>query len=697
MNSTVSDISIGFIREPEFGYEEGDILIGRYQVLNQRAGGAGQIYYCIDLQNQSPCVLKAPSIQFQEGRTREDAGLFLEEIKRLVHLPPHGNIIHFYRVEIIQDIYFIVMEWAASSLKEWCMQKISVEIDEILRIAISVCRGMRHCLKWLSKPDKEFVHGDLKPNNILVSIEGEVRIADFGIGGYTKSYASPEQLKKQTPDSRSDIFSLGIIMLELLEQGRQKTPSFDGKEGKLYSIIKKCTEQWPDDRYQTFEDLEIFLEKLYAELTGQKVLEPDVSIDENKWMMARACDLASIGEYKKAYELLTALTDAAREGNSQVLAQGYYNIAEIFRNNRLYEKALEFYDHAARKDWETHSFIWTNKGIVYRNMGSWEDACYCMEQALKIDPYDAPAIENKIDCVIRLHRADELKQILQSLQVLLDKRPDAYGLIKSMAYILYIKKDFKGAIEYYERYLGYRKDDWDAVYYYAISLYVEKDTTKAMEFFRTAVQMMGAGGIDGQTPSKLLYLAISYYNLLDFEKAEQYLELFESQAGPAAQSEKLRQMLHWDNLIGEQYYADLSEAGKQLTTTAWTNNPYRFYTELINNLESQRRQWNKELPDANQSRLVRHMNIVCFSYEAVAYMELERYEEAADTCDKVLFWDYSSPENLYNKGQALSVLGRYEEALVCLLRAQDHQKDLDRLQHITSKIQQVRDKRKEHE
>ena len=200
----------------------------------------------------------------------------------------HPNIVNIYDVGSQEGMYYIIMEYVEGiTLKTYIEKKGQLIFKEAISIAIQVGRGIEAAHK------KNIIHRDIKPQNIMISTEGKVKVMDFGIARAATSntinsdvmgsvhYSSPEQARNGFVDGRSDIYSLGIVMYEMVT-GRVP---FDGDTTvavaiqhlqeemvapsayapnlpvSLEKIILKCTQKNADRRYQTMGDLLLDLKK----------------------------------------------------------------------------------------------------------------------------------------------------------------------------------------------------------------------------------------------------------------------------------------------------------------------------------------------------------------------------------------------------------------------------------------------------
>ena len=183
----------------------------------------------------------------------EEKERFIHEAKAASALN-HPNITTIHEIDEFEGQMFIVMEYCEGKTLKQIIEKETLSIKKVLDIGIQVCEGLTAAHK------KEIVHRDIKSDNIMLIKEGQVKIMDFGLAklkGATKltktrstlgtlAYMSPEQAQGEEVDSRSDIFSFGVVLYELLTG---KLP-FAGEHQAaiIYSIINE--EPQPIARYQ---------------------------------------------------------------------------------------------------------------------------------------------------------------------------------------------------------------------------------------------------------------------------------------------------------------------------------------------------------------------------------------------------------------------------------------------------------------
>lgn len=276
---------------------EGVMIGGRYEIMGRiGTGGMADVYKAIDRTLNRYVAIKVLKREFREDETFVKK--FRTEAQSAAGLS-HPNIVNVYDVAEDRGLYYIVMELVEGiTLKEYIQKKGRLTAKEVTSIAVQVCSAieMAHT--------HNIVHRDIKPQNIMISKEGKVKVTDFGIAKATSSntistnvmgsvhYTSPEQARGGFSDEKSDIYSLGITMYEMITG---ELP-FDGESTvsialkhlqeditepseivpeipySLERIILKCTQKSPDRRYADVTLLAKDLRRSLAEPDGDFVV-----------------------------------------------------------------------------------------------------------------------------------------------------------------------------------------------------------------------------------------------------------------------------------------------------------------------------------------------------------------------------------------------------------------------------------------
>ena len=290
---------------------ESGTKLGRYEIVSLLgAGGMGEVYLAHDSQLNRKIALKILPSNFTTDRDR--LRRFRQEATAAASLN-HPSIAHIYELAEVTNIHLIAMEYVEGETLTKKFRESKTDLPKLLRY-------LQHVAEGLAKAhDAGVVHRDLKPDNIMITGDGHVKILDFGLAKLversdesssglssseeavtilqhsapglvlgTTGYMSPEQAQGKTAeiDARSDIFSFGCILFEAITgrrpfEGRDTIDSLNkiirepappistfnpNAPADLQRIVRRCLAKDPDDRYQTIKDVAIELKELRSEL-----------------------------------------------------------------------------------------------------------------------------------------------------------------------------------------------------------------------------------------------------------------------------------------------------------------------------------------------------------------------------------------------------------------------------------------------
>jgi len=199
--------------------------LGRYEVIRELGQGAmGVVYQAKDPLIDRVVAIKTINLGLAQEGKDEYEGRFYQEAKAAGRLN-HPNIVTIYDVGKSGDIAYIAMEFLQGrELRDIMNDAGLLPVDHVLEIAAQVALGLAYAHEY------DIIHRDVKPSNIMVIRDGHVKITDFGIARMTSAavrtqtgmvlgspkYMSPEQVMGKEIDQRSDIFSLGVMLYEML-------------------------------------------------------------------------------------------------------------------------------------------------------------------------------------------------------------------------------------------------------------------------------------------------------------------------------------------------------------------------------------------------------------------------------------------------------------------------------------------------
>ena len=266
---------------------EGMFLADRYEIIEQiGTGGMADVYKAKCHKLNRYVAIKVMKSEFSQDKTF--VSKFWAEAQSAAGLV-NPNVVNVYDVGVENGIYYIVMELVEGiTLKKYIEKRGKLPYKEAVSIAIQVANGMD------AAHQHNIVHRDIKPQNIIISKEGKVKVTDFGIAKVASSatintsasmgsvhYISPEQARGGYSDERSDIYSLGITIFEMLTgtvpfdgdsavavavqhiQDSIPAPSqlVEGIPVSVDKIVLKCTQKKTDRRYQSASELIADLKK----------------------------------------------------------------------------------------------------------------------------------------------------------------------------------------------------------------------------------------------------------------------------------------------------------------------------------------------------------------------------------------------------------------------------------------------------
>jgi serine/threonine-protein kinase len=277
----------------------GMFISDRYEIIDKvGSGGMADVYKARDQRLNRFVAIKVLKPEYSSDKSFVNK--FRGEAQSAAGLS-HPNIVNVYDVGDDSGLHFIVMELVEGiTLKRFIERKGKLEIKEAVGIGIQISQGME------AAHDNHIIHRDIKPQNIIISRDGKVKVTDFGIAKATNSntitsnamgsvhYLSPEQARGGYSDEKSDIYSLGVTLYEMLSgkvpfagdntvsvallhiQGeamplRELDPEIPISIDK---IVQKCMQKRPERRYHTASELITDLKKAIANPDGDFVQIP---------------------------------------------------------------------------------------------------------------------------------------------------------------------------------------------------------------------------------------------------------------------------------------------------------------------------------------------------------------------------------------------------------------------------------------
>lgn len=310
IDSPAYEVAGEFIAEPAPALVAGQV-IGHYKIIGPIGkGGMGEVYLASDEKLDRKVALKLLPTEFTAHKER--LRRFIQEAKA-ASLLNHPNIITIYEIGEAEGAHFIATEFIGGETLKQHIGRARMDLPEILDVSIQAGSALE------AAHSAGIVHRDIKPENIMLRPDGYVKILDFGLAKLTEKsqsasspadleldtmvqnrtkpgtvmgtfrYMSPEQARGQVLDSRTDVFSFGIVIYEMVSGHRafagstevdtlveilekDPLPLDEHVPAELQRIISKALRKNREERYQTIKDLLIDLKSLKEELAFEQKL-----------------------------------------------------------------------------------------------------------------------------------------------------------------------------------------------------------------------------------------------------------------------------------------------------------------------------------------------------------------------------------------------------------------------------------------
>ena len=346
-----------------------DIVDGRYEILKEIGhGGMSTVYLAMDKNlNKQWAVKEICKVGNDEHEQAVVNSLLVEAdlMKRLDH-PALPRIVAIINT---QETICIVMDYIEGETLESILTKYGAQSEEtVVEWALQLC----DVLSYLHSQKPPIIYRDMKPGNIMLKPEGNLKVFDFGIAREykeqsladttvlgTKGYCPPEQYGSRQTDARSDIYALGMTMHHLLTGKDPRTPGYEYASirqyrpelsGSLERIIDKCTALDPEQRYQNCSELIFALqnraydEDSYKKKQKRKLIS-FLTVSACAVVFARsgtALHFTAAAMNRSNYESLIGISESTSYDNK---VESYEEAIEIYPNDtRAYLKLLEAYE-----------------------------------------------------------------------------------------------------------------------------------------------------------------------------------------------------------------------------------------------------------------------------------------------------------------------------------------------------------------
>ena len=325
-------------------------LDGRYEITELiGVGGMADVYKATDILEDKTVAVKILKTEFADNE--EFVRRFRNESKAIAVLS-HPNIVKIFDVGFSEKIQFIVMEYIDGiTLKEFMEQQGVIKWKDCVHFIIQILRALQHA------HDRGIVHRDIKPQNIMLFSDGTIKVMDFGIARFAREegktisdkaigsvhYISPEQARGDVTDEKSDIYSVGVMMYEML----CGVKPFDGDNPVAVALMHMQNEAQPlravnDSIPEGLEEIVIRAMQKEAPKRYQSASEMIKDIEEFKKNPSIVFEYKYLSE-KTQYFNASAVSKAAAESNARVEKDG--NVKKMRTRSKIKEQINDYDDY----------------------------------------------------------------------------------------------------------------------------------------------------------------------------------------------------------------------------------------------------------------------------------------------------------------------------------------------------------------
>lgn len=455
-------------------YRTGDWLEERYEIEQTHRGGMGYVLLAQDHVANIPVAIKTFEKRFLDAKKNRDK--FLQEACTWIQLERHRNIVQAYYLKYIDGSPYLFLEritsstsqYRGSTLKDMIFSRHMTE-KLMINLAIQICDGMIHA------KDKfpQLVHRDLKCENILIGEDLVPKVSDFGMTvpeemdenedwrevydndvplsvlaarmEGTPAFASPEQCMGLPLDTRSDVYSFGCLLYQMVA----RTPPFalptvaetinaqmnerpvdpmghnDGIHAGFSGFIMRCLEKNPDDRFDSFHEARHVLSRMYEECFHEEVPEPtfgeSLGVEEYK-ERGRSFVLLGFDEYaQKEYDKALFLSP----GDPDLM----YEMAKVLHNKGNAQASLSYIAKLSVSRGKSPEVI-ALAAKNYALMERWDQVIFSYERAIDLNSNDP---ENFIGLANAYIQVRDLEEAVRTYERGIRNCPDAIELYRLLA------------------------------------------------------------------------------------------------------------------------------------------------------------------------------------------------------------------------------------------------------------------------
>jgi tetratricopeptide (TPR) repeat protein/predicted Ser/Thr protein kinase len=571
------------------------LAVGPYKIESRLgAGGMGEVYLAQDTRLARKVAIKLlPAVLRSSERARER---FIREAQAAAQLD-HPNICPIYEIERDQEVIFIVMQYVEGETLASRLRRDPLTLGEALDIAAQVADALTEA------HSRGVIHRDIKPQNLMITPHGRVKVLDFGLAKIvqdsqrgesatetnvsltddgvvvgTAAYMSPEQARCVPVDQRSDLFSLAVMLYECVTGRRPfvgptridihaqvihfhpPPPSHHNPRlpPELDRVILKALAKNPEDRYESCGELLRDLRKMRQGLSAE-----DASVTPGSTLAAaggetdgRGRATGAIGFSSRLGKALSTLSETVRRPRAPI-----YAVLLIVAASLLVALAVYRWNGATPHRPSTEAANWYDRGAAELRDGAYFQASKAFERSIQIDDRYALAHARLGEAWSELDYTDKAKNELLRANALV---PDRSTLAPLDALYLQgvtdtLSRNFAGAVENYRK-ISEQISDKDKKYAYVD---LGRAYEKNEEINNAIAAYEQAAKLDSEYPTPFLRLGVLYGRQQALKKADEAFHKAETLYQALSNSEGVAEVLYQRGYLLN-YLDRLSEAHSPL-------------------------------------------------------------------------------------------------------------------------------------
>lgn len=559
-----SEFKKGFQFAPKEQFKKGDVIGGEFTVEEVFGGegksGMGVVYLVRNRKVPLPFVLKT----IQPTQTDPDSlSRFYKEVQAWVSIGWHPNIVKANWAELIDDTLYIAADYippddtGKNTLTDYINDSRIVSNQQIISWSVQFVYAMQ-----FAQQKGVRAHRDIKPDNIMIDMDGNLLVTDFGLASVSKdihnysvakennslipnidqtqtgvgmgtlTYMAPEQFEDaRSVDHRADIYAFGIMLYMLITGGRYPyNRPFIGFDAflsyeemhrtqnpipiisPLSFIVDKCLMKQPEDRYQSYDELLADLLAVAKELNIVVPAKPNLEDDEKDELYMQAMSFRALREFDQALKLVSTFLSFRPDSYTGWNLKGriLLELGDLNEAIKATQKSIEIYPH--------NSTAWNNLALEFNKIGDYEKSVWAFHKALELDPENSGAWMNLAQSLEPLGQWEKIVTCYEIAFNLTPKKKTLHFNASNTVTFLLRAGEFEGALKIAKLVSLHNPEDQNNWHNLALIHQSNGDLREAIECFHKVEQL------NPNDTFCLSSLALLYAQTRDIKNAIKYSE-----------------------------------------------------------------------------------------------------------------------------------------------------------------------------